>query len=198
MVKTAGNTFEWIEHDLTVLGKGGYRIRGGNSFNLLGGELPLGQSFALSLLSSQDIVEVTDDFDKPLEVRNLYDYSVNPLKFPLDNTKTRKIVETGVRDFTLGGYYVGTVQKIYRFKILATGTPDTIAYKVSTDGGTTFSGSWLVPSGGAAITGLIQPIAEVLTAGNTFQWAEHNLTVLGKGGKWIKAGDTFNLMLYVL
>ena len=163
MVKTAGNTFEWIEHDITVLGKGGYRIRAGNSLNLLGGELPVGQAFALSLLNSEDaLVDVIDDLSKPSKIRKLYDYSLHPLKYPLDNTKTKKIVETGLRDFTLGGYYVGTAQKIYRFKILATGTPDTFQYRTSTDGGTTFTG-WATPASGGTITGAIQPIAEGLT-----------------------------------
>ena len=162
MVKTAGNTLEWEEHDLTVLGKGGYRIRAGSTFNIIGGELLLGQAFAMSLHTTQTPVNVIDDLTRPTTIRKLYDYSVHPLTTALDHTKTKRISGTGIQDFLMGGYYLGTTPKVYRFKILATGTPDTFQYRTSTDGGTTFTG-WTTPTSGGTITGTIQPIAEGLT-----------------------------------
>jgi len=161
MVKTAGNTLEWVEHPLTVAGKGGYAIREGNTYNLLGGELPVGQAFAIFLNLAQTPATLTDSTFG--YTRRVYDYSIAPLNRILNHEKFTRVTGSGLQDLTLGGTYVGTTQKIYRVKVLEDSTdPETIAYRVSTDGGTTF-GDWTAPSGGANMSTSFSAIADGIT-----------------------------------
>ena len=159
MVKTAGNTYEWTEHSLTVLGKGGFRVKADNTFNLLGGELPLGQAIAIFIDISQkptykSVVGGT-------LTRPVFTYSAAPLKRHFDHTKIIRTSGTGVQDVLIGGIYTGSVAKIYRFKIASMGTPDAFQYKTSTDGGATFTQHELGQH--YLMTGARQPLTDGLT-----------------------------------
>jgi len=141
MSKTAGNAFQWTTHPITVLGHGGFTVKSDNTVNAVGGELPLGQSFALFLDMAQTPVDVTGTGATAGIVKPFFKYEVAPLKRPLDHTHVVRIAGVGLQDFTLAGTYTGTTQKIYRIKVFAdSGDPETIQYRISTDGGTTFAG----------------------------------------------------------
>jgi len=162
MVKTAGNTVSWEEHQLTVPGKGGYTIRAGNTFNLLGGELPVGQSFGLSLDLAQTPIIVFDDTITSA-THQLYEYSIFPMSRPCDHLKFARSVGTGITDFSISGTYTGTTQKIYRIKISLAESTDKFQYSISTDGGTTFSTYAPVSGPGTNITGSVQTINDGLS-----------------------------------
>jgi len=162
MVKTAGNTVSWEEHQLTIPGKGGYTIRAGNTFNLLGGELPIGQSFGLSLDLAQTPILVFDDVINSA-AHELYEYSISPMSRPLDHLKFARSTGTGVTDFSLSGTYIGTAQKIYRIKISLASSTDKFQYSTSTDGGTTFSAYAPSSGPGTNITGSVQTINDGLS-----------------------------------
>ena len=110
MAKNLSNTFEWIEHNLNIAKAGDFTIREGNSFNVLGGEIPLGQPFAIFIDIGQEAQDVNSG--------SLFDYSIRPAIFALDNTQPRHITGSGSESFNLNGLYTGTTQKIYRLKIV--------------------------------------------------------------------------------
>ena len=110
MAKNLSNTFEWIEHNLNIAKAGDFTIREGNSFNILGGEIPLGQPFAIFIDIGQEAQDVNSG--------SLFDYSIRPAIFALDNTQPRHITGSGSESFNLNGLYTGTTQKIYRLKIV--------------------------------------------------------------------------------
>ena len=113
MAKNASNTFEWKTHDVSVVGQGGYKMRAGNTYNLLGGGVPLGQKFALYLDTSQTPVAVGTS----PEINYFYEYSISPVARELDQTKFRRITGTGLQDLEISDTYTGTDARIYRIKI---------------------------------------------------------------------------------